>query len=80
MKGDAVNGARLKMARKLATRADFFDVLSEDGSRTLLANVYLHYVFDLWGHRWRLTKAPGEFHWDLSTQCVRVGFVQRGWQ
>jgi hypothetical protein len=22
----------------------------------ILANVYLHYVFDLWAHRWRLTK------------------------
>src|SRR6202158_4102473 len=43
----------------------------EDGRRTrgvcgapqgavispILANVYLHYVFDLWAHRWRLTKA-----------------------
>ena len=23
-------------------------------------NVYLHYVFDLWVHRWRLTKASGD--------------------
>src|SRR5260221_8037878 len=26
----------------------------------ILANVYLHYVFDLWAHRWRLTKASGD--------------------
>jgi group II intron reverse transcriptase/maturase len=26
----------------------------------LLANVYLHYVFDLWGQRWRNTQARGE--------------------
>jgi RNA-directed DNA polymerase len=46
----------------------------EDGRRTrgvcgapegavispILANAYLHYVFDLWVHRWRLTKASGD--------------------
>jgi RNA-directed DNA polymerase len=46
----------------------------EDGTRTwsetgtpqggsaspLLANVYLHYVFDLWVHRWRRTQARGD--------------------
>jgi len=26
----------------------------------LLANIYLHYVFDLWAHSWRRTKARGE--------------------
>jgi group II intron reverse transcriptase/maturase len=26
----------------------------------ILANVYLHYVYDLWVHRWRQTKATGE--------------------
>ncbi len=26
----------------------------------LLANLYLHYVFDLWVHRWRRTQAHGE--------------------
>jgi RNA-directed DNA polymerase len=26
----------------------------------LLANVYLHYVFDLWVHIWRKTKARGD--------------------
>jgi len=26
----------------------------------LLANIYLHYVFDLWAHQWRKTKAGGD--------------------
>src|SRR6478672_2017612 len=26
----------------------------------ILANVYLHYVYDLWVHRWRQTKAAGD--------------------
>ena len=26
----------------------------------ILANVYLHYVFDLWAHRWRQQKASGD--------------------
>jgi len=26
----------------------------------ILANIYLHYVFDLWVHRWRRTKALGD--------------------
>jgi RNA-directed DNA polymerase len=26
----------------------------------LLANIYLHYVFDLWSHQWRAKKAKGE--------------------
>jgi group II intron reverse transcriptase/maturase len=26
----------------------------------LLANIYLHYVFDLWTHRWRQTRAHGD--------------------
>jgi group II intron reverse transcriptase/maturase len=26
----------------------------------ILANAYLHYVYDLWVHRWRLTKATGD--------------------
>src|SRR5579862_9474475 len=26
----------------------------------LLANVYLHYVFDLWAHRWRKRTAQGD--------------------
>jgi RNA-directed DNA polymerase len=26
----------------------------------LLANVYLHYVFDLWAHRWRRQEATGD--------------------
>jgi Mn2+/Fe2+ NRAMP family transporter len=37
----------------------------------ILANVYLHYVFDLWVHRWRLTKASG----DMTV----IRYVLRSW-
>jgi hypothetical protein len=30
------------------------------GSVALLANVYLHYVFDLWAERWRRCEASGD--------------------
>lgn len=26
----------------------------------ILANIYLHYVFDLWSHQWRRQKAQGD--------------------
>src|SRR6266705_4280470 len=50
----------------------------------LLANIYLHYVFDLWVHQWRKTKAKGDvivvrwaddFVWALSTRRTPRGFI-----
>jgi RNA-directed DNA polymerase len=38
------------------------------------ANVYLHYVFDLWAHRWRLTKASGDMIVIRYADDTIVGF------
>jgi retron-type reverse transcriptase len=40
----------------------------------ILANVYLHYVFDLWVHRWRLTKASGDMMVIRYADDTIVGF------
>ena len=31
-----------------------------EGPASLLANIYLHYVFDLWAERWRRLEAKGD--------------------
>jgi group II intron reverse transcriptase/maturase len=63
----------------------------EDGTRTwsetgtpqgssispLLANVYLHYVFDLWAHRWRKTQAHGDMIVVRYADDFIVGFQHR---
>jgi group II intron reverse transcriptase/maturase len=63
----------------------------EDGARTrsdegtpqggsispLLANVYLHYVFDLWAQRWRKTQAHGDMIVVRYADDVIVGFQHR---
>jgi len=63
----------------------------EDGTRTrsetgtpqggsaspLLANVYLHYVFDLWVQRWRRTAAHGEVIVVRFADDFIVGFERR---
>jgi group II intron reverse transcriptase/maturase len=63
----------------------------EDGTRTwsetgtpqggsaspLLANVYLHYVFDLWAHRWRRTRARGEMIVVRFADDIVLGFEYR---
>lgn len=59
---------------KLITRWIKIGVVGENGQRTaavcgvpqgavispLLANIYLHYVFDLWTHQWRSKQTKGE--------------------
>jgi hypothetical protein len=40
----------------------------------ILANVYLHYVFDLWVHHWRLTKASGDMIVIRYADDTIVGF------
>jgi group II intron reverse transcriptase/maturase len=40
----------------------------------ILANVYLHYAFDLWVHRWRLTKASGDMIVIRYADDTIVGF------
>src|SRR5438093_1779756 len=63
----------------------------EDGQRTvsevgtvqggsvspLLANIYLHYVFDLWVQRWRTTQAHGEVVVVRFADDFVVGFEHR---
>ena len=40
----------------------------------LLANVYLHYVFDLWAHRWRRREATGDIVIVRYADDIVVGF------
>jgi group II intron reverse transcriptase/maturase len=63
----------------------------EDGKRTrsevgtvqggsispLLANIYLHYVFDLWAHRWRQKRARGDVVIVRFADDFVVGFEHR---
>ena len=43
----------------------------------LLANVYLHYVFDLWAHRWRTKVARGDVVIVRYADDILVGFQYR---
>jgi len=43
----------------------------------LLANVYLHYVFDLWAHQWRRQRARGEMIVVRFADDFVVGFEYR---
>jgi RNA-directed DNA polymerase len=45
---------------------------------TLLANVYLHYVFDLWVHQWRARHARGDVIVVRYADDFVVGFRHRG--
>jgi hypothetical protein len=40
----------------------------------LLANIYLHYVFDLWAHRWRQRETTGDMIIVRYADDVVVGF------
>jgi RNA-directed DNA polymerase len=44
---------------------------------TLLANVYLHYVFDLWAHQWRRQHARGDVVTVRFADDLVVGFEHR---
>jgi RNA-directed DNA polymerase len=44
----------------------------------LLANVYLHYVFDLWAHQWRRRHARGDVVIVRFADDIMVGFENRG--
>ena len=43
----------------------------------LLANIYLHYVFDLWVQQWRLRKARGDMVVVRFADDFVVGFEHR---
>ncbi len=40
----------------------------------LLANIYLHYVFDLWAARWRRREATGDMVIVRYADDIVVGF------
>jgi RNA-directed DNA polymerase len=40
----------------------------------LLANIYLHYVFDLWAERWRQRQAKGKVIFVRYADAIIVGF------
>lgn len=42
-----------------------------------LANIYLHYVFDLWSHRWRRTQAKGHVMMVRYADDIVMGFEHR---
>ncbi len=44
----------------------------------LLANVYLHYAFDLWAQRWRRREARGDMILVRYADDIVVGFQQEG--
>jgi RNA-directed DNA polymerase len=44
----------------------------------LLANVYLHYVFDLWAERWRRREATGDMIIVRYADDIVVGFEHEG--
>lgn len=43
----------------------------------LLANIYLHYVFDLWAHQWRTTQANGKMIMVRYADDIVMGFESR---
>jgi RNA-directed DNA polymerase len=44
----------------------------------LLANIYLHYVFDLWAQRWRNRHSQGEITFVRFADDIVVGFQDEG--
>ena len=44
----------------------------------LLANIFLHYVFDLWAHHWRQTRARGDVVLVRYADDFVVGFQHKG--
>jgi RNA-directed DNA polymerase len=43
----------------------------------VLANIYLHYVFDLWAHQWRRRHASGEITFVRYADDIVAGFEHR---
>ncbi|MFZ5786395.1 MAG: group II intron reverse transcriptase/maturase [Acidobacteriota bacterium] len=43
----------------------------------LLANIYLHYCFDLWAHKWRRTRSTGDVIIVRFADDIVVGFQHR---
>jgi group II intron reverse transcriptase/maturase len=43
----------------------------------LAANIYLHYVFDLWAHQWRQRNCRGDVRFVRYVDDIEVGFEKR---
>jgi hypothetical protein len=72
-------------ARRVSHSPDFGQhTVSEAGSvqggsiSPLLANIYLHYVFDLWVQRWRARQAHGDVVVVRFADDFVIGFQHRG--
>jgi RNA-directed DNA polymerase len=63
----------MQFANKIAIRASPSEPQGSVAS-PLLANVYLHYVFDVWAERWRHREARGQVTLVRYADDIVVGF------
>src|ERR1700675_3798352 len=72
--GSLQNGSRSALSKMDAEHVGVCGAPQGAVISPILANVYLHYVFDLWVHRWRLTKASGDMIVIRYADDTIVGF------
>ena len=71
------------LGKRLARFEDGVVTIEETGTgqgsviSPLLANIYLHYVFDLWAERWRRREATGDMIMVRYADDIIVGFQRR---
>jgi len=74
--GYALRSSRLRRHRLILIDARFSSCLPRSTS-PLLANVYLHYVYDLWVQRWRKRHVTGDMIVVRYADDTIVGFQHR---